>query len=77
MAQLNKLEDYRTRNKLSYKQLAVILKIHERTARRHCRPLGDLDFHLPVQKTMEKIIIMTQGYVQHNDFYHITLKQEV
>ena len=77
MAQLNKLEDYRTRNKLSYKQLAVILKIHERTARRHCRPLCDLDFHLPVQKTMEKIIIMTQGYVQPNDFYHITLKQEV
>ena len=77
MAQLNKLEDYRTRNKLSYKQLAVILKIHERTARRHCRPLGDLDFHLPVRKTMEKIIIMTEGYVQPNDFYHITLKQEV
>ena len=77
MAQLNKLEDYRTRNKLSYKQLANILKIHERTARRHCRPLGDLDFHLPVRKTMEKIIIMTEGYVQPNDFYHITLKQEV
>ena len=77
MASLNKLEDYRTRNKLSYKQLASILKIHERTARRHCRPLGDLDFHLPIQKTMEKIIMITEGYVQPNDFYHITLKQEV
>ena len=77
MASLNKLEDYRTRNKITYKQLAVILKIHERTARRHCRPLGDLDFHLPIQKTMAKIIMITEGYVQPNDFYHISLKQEI
>jgi hypothetical protein len=77
MASLNKLEDYRTRNKYSFKKLAGMLEIHERTARRHCRPLGDLDFHLPIQKTMEKIIIITEGYVQPNDFYHISLKQEV
>jgi len=77
MASLNKLEDYRTRNKITYKQLANTLEIHERTARRHCKPLGDLDFHLPIQKTMEKIIMITEGYVQPNDFYHIALKQEV
>jgi hypothetical protein len=77
MASLNKLEDYRTRNKITYKQLADTLEIHERTARRHCKPLGDLDFHLPIQKTMVKIIMITEGYVQPNDFYHITLKKEI
>jgi len=77
MASLNKLEDYRTRNKITYKQLANTLEIHERTARRHCKPLGDLDFHLPIQKTMVKIIMITEGYVQPNDFYHITLKKEI
>ena len=77
MASLNKLEDYRTRNKITYKQLADTLEIHERTARRHCKPLGDMDFHLPIQKTMVKIIMITEGYVQPNDFYHITLKKEI
>ena len=77
MASLNKLEDYRTRNKITYKQLAGTLEIHERTARRHCRPLGDLDFHLPIQKTMVKIIMITEGFVQPNDFYHVTLKKEI
>ena len=77
MASLNKLEDYRTRNKITYKQLAGTFEIHERTARRHCKPLGDLDFHLPIQKTMVKIIMITEGYVQPNDFYHITLKKEI
>jgi hypothetical protein len=54
-----------------------MLEIHERTARRHCRPLGDLDFHLPIQKTMVKIIMITEGFVQPNDFYHVTLKKEI
>tara|TARA_R100000234_G_C4973121_1_gene167240 strand:+ start:372 stop:605 length:234 start_codon:yes stop_codon:yes gene_type:complete len=77
MSELNKLEDYRKRNNFTYKMLAQKLDVSVRTAIRHCRPLGATGFHLPQQKTMERIIILTEGYVQPNDFYHVSLKKEI
>ncbi|MGB0467944.1 MAG: helix-turn-helix domain-containing protein [Pontibacterium sp.] len=64
------LDEYRRANKLTYKQLAEQLGAsHPTIARRYCLPIGHKDRMIPNMEYMERIMTITSGAVQPNDFY--------
>ncbi len=64
------LDQWRVRQKLSYNKLAKLLGAsHATIARRWCQPTGAKDRMIPSPKYMERIVLLTDGRVQPNDFY--------
>ncbi|RPG67759.1 MAG: hypothetical protein CBC02_001330 [Flavobacteriaceae bacterium TMED42] len=68
------LDDYRKQKGWSYGQLAQRLGTkHAQMARRWCLPQNHKDYLIPsnrgVTKYMSRILELTRGEVQPNDFY--------
>lgn len=64
------LEEYRQSNKLTYGKLAELIGAkHPTIARRYCLPIGHADRMIPNFDYMERIVTVTAGAVQPNDFY--------
>tara|TARA_B100000989_G_scaffold118022_1_gene86852 strand:- start:441 stop:653 length:213 start_codon:yes stop_codon:yes gene_type:complete len=64
------LDDYRKKKNWSYGQLAHLLDAgHAQMARRWCLPMKHKDRLVPRQRYMSRIIELTKGEVQPNDFF--------
>ena len=64
------LEEYRQAQGLTYKRLAELIGAkHPTMARRYCLPHGHKDRMIPQIEYMERIMTLTNGQVQPNDFY--------
>ena len=64
------IDEYRLGRNWSYTELARQLgAAHATVARRWCLKMDDEDRLIPSQAFMDRIILLTSGEVQPNDFY--------
>lgn len=64
------LEQWRKQKKLSYSKLAKLLGAsHATIVRRWCLSEGEKDRMIPSAKYMQRIVLLTDGRVQPNDYY--------
>tara|TARA_R100000654_G_scaffold21098_1_gene42599 strand:+ start:1252 stop:1464 length:213 start_codon:yes stop_codon:yes gene_type:complete len=64
------LDEFRKSKNLSYKRLSELVGAkHATVARRWCLPQGHEQRMIPAPNYMEKIMTVTDGAVQPNDFY--------
>jgi len=64
------LDEFRRSKNLSYKRLSELIGAsHATVARRWCLPAEHQDRMIPAADFMERIMTVTDGAVQPNDFY--------
>jgi len=65
-----KLDTWRKNKGHSYRGLAKLLNVSGATVvRRWCLPMSHADYRIPSFDHMKRILELTQGAVQPNDFY--------